>query len=73
MLIGSYGEWLNPRFLTPSEFLLCAAESTCRLDCQVTFSFLQLASLPGGTSDSFSPQAKGHATGQCDGWACNCS
>ena len=26
-----------PRYLTPSEFLLCAAESTCRLDCQVPF------------------------------------
>merc|ERR1711974_236965 len=31
---GTYGCTCSDRFLTPSEFLLCAAESTCRLDCQ---------------------------------------
>merc|ERR1712032_1068049 len=32
---GTYGCTCSDRFLTPSEFLLCAAESTCRLDCQL--------------------------------------
>ena len=35
---------IKPRFLTPSEFLLCAAESTCRLDCQVAFQINLLTS-----------------------------
>ena len=40
----------DEEFLTASEFSLCAAESTCRIDCQ----------------------ARGSATGRCDGWKCTC-
>jgi len=45
-----FGCTCSDRTLTPDEFLLCAAASTCRLDCQ----------------------AKGHGTGECVGWACEC-
>ena len=32
---GTYGCTCSDEFLTPDQFLLCAAASTCRMDCQV--------------------------------------
>ena len=58
-------------FLSGSQFALCGAESTCRLDCQRRGSVSPLPSLLPRLTSHLSLYRL--ASGECDGWNCVCS
>ena len=76
----------SSRFISPSEFLLCGADSTCRIHCQVeredrhsdkrvvvvTEAIVSSTSSSSYISTVLPPQRKGHGTGVCEGWSCEC-